>query len=437
MRVLLVVATLLWSSRVLAAGALDAATREAGKSLVAPSGASLVVAAPLASDQSVIKVDDLALRVAALLAGCIGAGARAHPQTAQLATARALAGRASALVYVQTEIARGDLRVTVDVYPSMGNAWDRIRNPLPSPTGHAFATVKVDAEVRSYLSPLLLEQASISRARTDEAEVSALACGDFDGDGGNEIVLVSRERVALGRIRDGAFVVERAASWGTLGPKLPVPMREAIGGAVVQTGRIAIGTTERGGVALSSDFGKHDALAGIPVWGGDGPVCLRAEPSAGSFDGAPIDCAPTRDIRPKMAVPAPRFDAFAATTASDAAGVPRLVVAVREPSGKVRLKCGDASAQPDGTFGAQLALGDLDEDGVPEIVTTGDGPDDGITIGSWDPFKGDLRPRLHVPAPAGVRALAVCPPEARGEPALVAVVGGEVWVIRAAVQERR
>ena len=53
------------------------------------------------------------------------------------------------------------------------------------------------------------------------------------------------------------------------------------------------------------------------------------------------------------------------------------------------------------------------------------------------PLKGDLRPRLHIPAPAGVRALGVCPAEARGEPALVAVVGSEVWVIRAAVQERR
>ena len=94
----------------------------------------------------------------------------------------------------------------------MGNAWDRIRNPLPSPIGHAFSSVKIDAEVRSFLTPLLLEQASVHRVKHDEPDVIAAACGDVDGDGGDELVLVSRERVSMGRIRGDKFVVERTAA---------------------------------------------------------------------------------------------------------------------------------------------------------------------------------------------------------------------------------
>src|ERR1019366_2351067 len=129
------------ASRAHAAGALEAVTQGAASNLgplASTLNTSVVVAAPLTVDDAAPRGDELALRVAALVAGRLGSGVRAHPQTAQLGTARAIAGRASALVYVQTAIAQGDLRTTIDVYPPMANAWDRIRNPLPSPTGHAF-----------------------------------------------------------------------------------------------------------------------------------------------------------------------------------------------------------------------------------------------------------------------------------------------------------
>jgi hypothetical protein len=414
-----------------AGGAVDVVAQDAAQSLGQAPPSSVVVAAPLASDQPLARADDLALRIAALVAGRIGASARAHPQVAQLATARAIAGRASALVYVQAEIARGDLRATIDVYPSMANAWDRIRNPLPSPAAHAFASAKIDAEVRAFLVPLVLEQASIHRARHDEGEVLAAACGDVDGDGGNELVLVSRARVAMGRVRGDRFVAERSAAWSTLAPRLPVPMREPLGGAVASIGAVHVGSTDRGSYVLTPDFVGHSGLSGVPAWGGDGPVCLRPEPSAGAFDGAPVDCAISRDPKPKMAVPSPRFDTFAAARFADREGKPHGVVVVREPSGKLKLRIDDASAQPpEGVFGAQLAAGDLDQDGVPEIATTSDGAEDAIAVSSWGPA--DIRPRLRVPAPAGVRALAMCPAEQGGAPSLVAIVGSEVWILRAA-----
>jgi hypothetical protein len=416
------------------AGSVDVVAQEAAQALGQAPSSSLVVAAPLASDQGAPRGEDLALRIAALVAGKLGAGARANPQTAQLATARALAGRASALVFVQTEIARGDLRTTIDVYPSMSNAWDRIRNPLPSPTGHAFATTKIDAETRAFLAPLVLEQASLHRARHDEGEVLAVGCGDVDGDGGDEIALVSRTRVAMGRVKGGKFVVEHAAPWTALAGRAAVPLREPLAGVVLGPGTVDVGTTDRASVALTPDFVGHAPLAGVPAPGAEGPLCLTAEPSAGAFDGAPVDCAPARDVHPKLAVPAPRFDAFAATRVVDVAGLARPIVALREPSGRLRIQAGDVLASPDGTFGAQLAVLDIDQDGVPDVATSTDGGEDAVNVWTWPGPGPELRGRLHLAAPGGVRALAACPPEQNGQPVLVAVVGNEVWLVRAGVR---
>lgn len=420
------------SSAAEAGGALEAAAQGATQALGTAPASSVVVAAPLRADQPAPKGDQLALRLASLVAGRIGASARAYPQTALLGAARALAGRAGALVYLQIEVSKGDIRATVDVYPSMANAWDRIRNPLPSPIHHAFASVKIDAEVRSFLTPLVLEQATVDRAHHDEQDVLAAACGDVNGDGGNEIVLVSRDRTVMGRVRGGRFLVERAAPWSDLAGRAPVPMREPLAGAVIIPGAVAVGSTERGSVSLTPDFDTHVPLPGVPAWGGGGIVCLTPQPSAGSFDGAPFDCSSTRDVKPAMAVPAPRFDAFAADIVANAGGDASTIVAVREPNGKLKLKMRDAPPYaPDGAFGAQLAVGDLDQDGAPEIAVSADAQDDAVEIWTWPSEAAPMQPRLHLAAPAGVRALAVCPPEEHGEPTLVAVVGSEVWLVRA------
>lgn len=414
-----------------AAGAVDAVAQESAQGLGQTPAAVVVVAAPLVSDQPAPRGDDLALRIAALVAGRLGAGAHAHPAVTQLATARAVAGRASALVFVQGEIAKGDLRATIDVYPSMANAWDRIRNPLPSPTSHAFATAKIDAEVRTFLAPLMLEQASVHRARHDEGEVLAAACGDVDGDGGDEIVLVSRARVAVGRVRGGRFVVERTAAWSALSPRAPVPVREPLASAVVTPGAVHLGTTDRAGLTLTPDLAGHTSVAGMPVWSTEGLVCLLPNASAGAYDGAPVGCAPSRDAKPKLAVPSPRFDAFASATIVDAAGASHGVVLVREPSGRIKVRLGDATLSPDGDFGAQLAVADLDQDGAADVATSVDGPEDAVNVFSLATASGELHGRLHLAAPAGVRAYAVCPPEEGGEPVLLAVVGPELWLVRA------
>ena len=125
---------------------------------------------------------------------------------------------------------------------------------------------------------------------------------------------------------------------------------------------------------------------------------------------------------------ASRFDAFASYEGSGRGGADFRATAGRDASGRLIVNVGDRELPPIDGAGAQIALADLDLDGVPELVMSAGAGDDSITIVTLD--DSGARTRLKLAAPDGVRALAACPPEARDAPALVAVVGAEVWVVR-------
>lgn len=419
---LLAFALLVWAAPALSASALGTVAPELAKELGDSARGTLVVASPLTTDVPAPKGDELAVRVASLLAGQLGGDTRAHAVTASLAGARAVAGKSKGLVFVAVEIQKGQLRVTVDRYPVVSNGWDRLRLPPPPPVAHAFATVPIDAEVRSFLPPILLEQAKVTRASHGEGDVLAAACGDVDGDGGLDLVLVSRQRVAVGRLRSGRFAVEKSAAWSALAPLSPTPLREPLAGASVDApGRLLVGTTDRGGVLLDGKLAVQDRFAGIPA--GDSR-CASPRPDAGAFAGELTPCLGKSAASRSVA----RFDAVASWLPSRRDGAPEPLSVTRE-AGTTRVRNGaDDRVLVDGA-GAQLALGDLDLDGQPELVSSLDAGDDALRIQTLA-ADGTLRERLRVGAPAGVRALAICPPEENGAPTLVAIVGAEVWLVR-------
>jgi hypothetical protein len=431
-----------WSSAALASGSLSAVAPSVARDLGAVPPNTLVVASPLTSDVPAPRGEELADKVAMLVAGKLGPTAHAHPQAASLPVARAVAAKGGGLLYVQVEVARGQVRVTADLYPVMSNAWDRVRVPAPAPRAHAFASAPIDAEVRTYLAPVALEQVHVRKARHDRGEVLAAACGDIDGDGGMDLALVTRSNVAWGHLRGGKFVSVHEASWAALAPRAPVPFREPLATAAIggQGGdrsdvsprfgnELYAGLTDRGGVALSRDLHGAAPLPGLPVGAPSGVGCARPNPAVLAFDGPPTSCfgeAATLGIEP----PAARYDTFASFELLGPDGTSKLAVAAREPSGTLHVKV-DGSPPVEVTVdgvGAQVVLADLDQDGVLEVVTTADAGEDAIVISSLR--GGELRQRVRFTTPGSVRALAVCPAEERGVPALVAVVGGEVWVVR-------
>jgi len=352
---------------------------------------------------------------------------------ATLAQARVLASKGARLIYVQPAIARGTLRVTLDVYPVTSNGWDRARDPAPAPSAHAFVESPLDGEVRAFLTSIPLEHASVHRARHDEGEVLAAACGDLDGDGGMELVLASRERVAVGHLVGGKFTPTRTAAWSALAPRAPVPLREPLAGATIVTegdrARLLVGITDRGGLALDAGLARLSLLRGIPVEAAS-DACAIPDPPAGAFEGDVFPCAPESVAAPRFTPPAARYDAVASFDLVRPDGSARPAHAAREPGGKLAVRLGDASVTLEGV-GAQVALADLDQDGELEVIGSGlaQDEDDAVTIWSWD-GRGDPRERMKLPAPGGVRAICACPPEAGGVPALIAVVEGEVWLVR-------
>ncbi len=415
-----------------ASGALESVASQAAKGIGKAPASAIVVSAPLTSDVQAPRAEELSARIAQLVAGTLGGATRAHPQTSALAQARAIAAKGSDLIFVQPAIEKGTLRVTTDVYAVVANGWDRVRDPTPPPHAHAFAQAPIDAEVRAFLASIPLEHASVHRATHDEGEVLAVTCGDLDGDGGMELALVSRARVAVGKIVNGKFVARKSAAWATLAARAPVPMRQAIGGAAIvsdgERAKLLVGTTDRGGVALDASLSLVGSLRGVPIAASE-DACALPNATMSAFEGDAVACASDSPKGAKrFASPAARCDAMAAFDVVRPDGSVRAAAIAREPGGKLDVRFGEATRAIDGV-GAQVALADLDQDGSPEIVTSVAEGDDAITVWSWDGAS-DPRERLRLPAPGGVRAFCTCPPEDGGQPALVAVVEGEVWIVR-------
>jgi hypothetical protein len=398
-----------------------------------PQGALLVVAPPK-SDVALTHAEELSVRIGQVVSGKLGA--RAHEKSVQLGTARALAGRASSLVFVQPEIEKGELRLVGDVFPVMTNGWERLKNPVPGPSSHAFAHAPIDAEVRAFMPPIALEQGKITKAKHAEGDILAVACGDVDSDGAQEIALVSNAKVVLGRIGLGTspgsnvFRVEKTALFRELGPRLAVPARESLGGAIVLPagghGALLVGTSERGGMALGPDLRLRHMLTGLPVAGSLG--CASLVPELGAFDG--LRACSTSHPLPGLVAPSalpPRFDAIAELAYVDTRGAPHTAMVTREPSAKLRLRVDGAEVHTVEGAGAQVLLADLDLDGTPELVSTMAEGEDRIVVTTLDRVP---KVRLRLDAKEGVRALAACPPEAGARPVLVAAVGQELWLVR-------
>ena len=388
-----------------------------------------MVAAPLSSEVKVDRPDALVARLARVVAGALGHQARGNDKPAGLARARSLASKAGTLVFLEPRIARGELQVTADVYPVPRSFWDRVRDPEPSPTRHAFASRRIDAELRSFLPPVRLVVAHVDKASSPERDPVALACGDVKQDGGLELVLVGRHGVHIGRIRAGRFAPRASVDWSSLSPVAPFPLRQPLGAVDIDAGRIDVGISDRA-ETLRLDAALHP-IARVPrriPWAPGG--CAR-------FSGVAL----SRHIEPCFAGDAAiaqagfpsRADAVAGASIVGRDGQAHRFRAGRAANDSVALLRDDRGRQArvEGV-GAQLAVGDLDGDGQPELLfgtNTLDPSADALVVATWLD-SGQVEERLRLAVPEGVRALAVCPPEDEGLAPIAIATGAFIWIVR-------
>lgn len=394
--------------------------------------APMVFCGAIRSDAAAPRAAELSMRIASVLAGALGNGARAGRSPVTLESARPAASGAESWVFVEVELAAGELRATADVYPVPRNVWDRARNPVPGPSAHAFSAVRIDAEVRSFLAPVPLVALRAERFKFDDPEVVALGCEDLDTDGSLDVLAVTRRNVTLGRLRAGKVQTVRRTAWSDLSPIAAAPWREALGSlSFAAAGTVDVGVTDRARmVRLSSDLQPIASLDGMPVQSPVGSACAKAHP--GAFFDRVTRCIAS-DPDPSLQLPAGPFDAWAAARVVLADGTARDVWAARDP-GDARLQLRDGAGRTASVprVGAQVAIADLNLDGDPEIVSGRDvldDRDDGLTVRTWT-SAGAVVERGGLPVPAGVLAVAACPPDGPGPRAMVVATRSELWVVR-------
>ncbi len=401
-------------------------------------GTVVVAVGPLESDVKAPRAESLATLVAAQLAGRRGWSApkKAEPIEGAIVRAR----RAAAVVYLKPRIERGRLLVTADVHPVPPTVWARVRNPSPGPVAHAFAEAPIDAEVRSHLEPVpLTAPLAVTRGQTFESHVIGLACGDLDRDGGLEIVSVSPELVSLLRIRDGKAAPQKARPWRELSPMDPTPLREPVASALVSspllddpytTRDVVVSITDRWrATRLDSALDLLAGYVGFAVPDGGSYSCTKLD--APTITG-PLEACSDKTLERRRASVGGRYDAVAGASLVGADGKPYEIWAGRE-DGVVEI-FDDAGHRTKLTpAGAQLAVGDLDQDGRPEILTSLDverGATDAVVVYTWDRSAKAPAEQLRMPVAAGVQALAVCPPDGPGRSTFLVATPAEILVAK-------
>jgi hypothetical protein len=396
------------------------------------------------SDASAPRAAQLGATLASLIAGRRGPASRARAEPTALGAAREAARGESVLVHLTVEINAGKLRVSADAYPVPRSVWARIRNPEPGSIAHAFAEAPLDAEVRAYLAPVPLVSAVVDRAKNFESDVVALACGDVDQDGGPEIIAVSRRRVSMLRLRAGRVQILDSRAWLDLAPVAPTPWREAVGFAsIVERADgapfVDVALTDRAkSIRFAGGLKTLATLNGIAVPDGASSACTRLP---GLLITGPLAPCQSGDPAPLTPSVGGSYDAFASARLVSARGDAYTVWAGRDHGGlEIRDDAGHRSAME--SVGAQVAIGDLNQDGEPEILASLDTPnplEDAVVVRSWArseriPLGAGPSARLHevlrVPAPAGVRAIAVCPPDGPRSAPFVVATADELWVVR-------
>jgi hypothetical protein len=411
-----------------AASALSELACELGRGLGEPARGALVVGAEPSADAKVAVRPELAVRLAALVAGSLGPEASAWPKPEGNAHARLVRAGSRPLVVVHTVLRGERIEVTADALASRPRLWQRLRGAKAGTLAHAFAERPIDGEVRSFLPPVPLVARDVRRVSGSDPDVIAVACGDVDGDGAAEIATVGRYRVSLGRLRHGRFESVASRPFSALSAVAPAPLREPIASVWVRApGLIDVGVTDRARpLRLDARLTRlHELEGALPFPSGG---CLGR-------DGVALASRVSRCVPGEVAAVQPPLDgpvdAFAGALVVMPSGKARFVRAGRKASdASVTLRDANRNLVLP-RAGAQIAVGDLDGDGTAELATSVDTlvpAEDALIV--YSVANDTLRERFRVPVPSGVRAIGVCPSKLDAMAPLVIATGDGLWLIQ-------
>jgi hypothetical protein len=310
-----------------------------------------------------------------------------------------------------------------------GHFWQRVRSPGLHLQNHASATSPLDPELRALFPTIPILVTRIEKASAPERDIIALACGDLRGDGSSELATVGRRKVQVGQVERGRFSARASLNWADYSAVAASPLREPIATCTLPgPGRLWVGLSDRADTLdLSGSLQVEHMWHGLMPWPGGG--CTRR---AGLGYVGQAQACPGSPALPKVDFATP-LDAFATRSLADREGqthTVRVGRAVGSDAARALDSLHSEVAVPN--VGAQLAIGDLDEDGLPEIVSSSptlDRKADQLVVRTLT-GNGQLRERLRVAVPSGIDAIAICPGDGRSMAPLALATGDGIWIIR-------
>lgn len=367
--------------------------------LPAANGASVTII-ELKSDRQLPAPDALRERLQSAVLAALRPSGASGPERSRLR------------VELRVEKSGGVLRVAADLQRAT-SLWQRVRHKKPAAERHAFVEVALDAELRALIPPPPLVVSETLKLKAPERGIVALACGPLSPDGAQELALVSRSTIRVGRIAGHAFAERKRVAWSALSPIAPAPLREPIATAEIAQGKLRVGLTDRrDGLVLSSELvvsERFEALLPSP-----GQACIeRVDLGLGRQVPCTASGAGARHG-------APELDALA--------GMPLMWLG-RDARGTL-LASTRALLPSDVRVGAQLAVGDADSDGSPELAFSADTLEpnkDRLTLATLQ--EGKLLRRFELAAP-NISAVAICAREGAGMAPIALVTGDELWLMR-------
>lgn len=274
------------------------------------------------------------------------------------------------LVRLTLGVENGALRAHGDAFGTWVNFWSgRTATRAPSPAAAIAQSVEADAAALALAAvepprtptpateeprPLRLLGAVLARLPSPPA---ALAAGDLDGDGKDEVAVLTAHTVHV-FAADGSLVAERSLE---VLPPGPAPTREPFGALAILSGppRLAAWSTRFAhGEVLALDNGALRGVSRLEA------VPLGPEARGGFVPGQTAFAPEVRLGNGEQRLPGvpARFTTFSAANS-------RVLLVHPEGSASFFAQPGVAPVPLSG-LGAGSALGDLDGDGTPELLTT-------------------------------------------------------------------
>jgi hypothetical protein len=404
-----------------ALGSLAQLACELARALLPAATGAEVVVVELKSDTELPAPAALRERVREVVAGALSNG-----------TVEPARQRTGLRVALALEVRSGRLGISADARPRT-RLWERSRARHNTVELHAYAARPIDFELRRFVPAPPLVVTRVLKARAPERGIVAMACGDVGADHTQELVLVSRSHVRLGRLAGGEFSEGRRTTWQALSSVAPAPLREPIAFVdITASGRLRVGSSDRShGLLLDAELVPTERYPNqLPLAEG----CV--ERAGMGFESYVRTCAESSSNYTRAgdagagvrggARERPAGAVLDAVASFSEATVGRLL-----EDGSLLLISGASSTPLLASAGAQLAVGDADGDGAPEIAVsrnTLDPTNDGLSLFTLE--QGKLRLRFELAAPS-ISAIAVCRErDGAGMAPIVLASADEIWIVK-------